>query len=251
LNPPGSKVILTAHQPVYLPWLGLFHKIAIADVFVCYDDVQYQDRDWNNRNRIMTAAGPLWLSVPVFSKEHYSTKLKDAMIRDDVPWRRKHWRSLSLAYKDAPYAPRYLPFFEDLYGRSWSRLADLNDCILAFLLNELEIQARRLRLSDLGLEGQKSDLVLEMCRHLGASLYIFGAQGKNYADESAFREAGVRIEYQDYRHPVYQQLHGEFVSHLSVVDLLFNHGPGSRAILMSGNISREDLIRKHFASNSP
>ncbi|MDP3703816.1 MAG: WbqC family protein [Candidatus Omnitrophota bacterium] len=239
--------IITAHQPVYLPWLGLLHKIALADAFVFFDDVQYQDKDWNNRNRVKTSAGPVYLTVPVFNTNHYTIKLKDVLIRNDLPWKRKHWKTLQLAYAKAPYAGRYLPFFEDLYRQEWQKLSDLNEAILKFLLDALGIRASFSKLSDMNLTSKKSQLVLEMCQRMQASLYLFGAQGRDYADEVAFREASIRLEFQDYTHPTYTQLHGPFVSHLSAVDLLFNHGPASLEILMSGNLSRQQLLEKHFA----
>jgi hypothetical protein len=244
---PSNGLILTAHQPVYLPWCGLIHKIALADAFVFFDDVQYQDRDWNNRNMIKTSAEPLWLTVPVFNKDHFDLKVKDVKICADQPWGKKHWRSISISYAKAPFAKRYLPWFEDLYKRPWDKLADLNEYILRYVLAELQIKVAFSKLSEMGLESKKSALVQEMCEKMGAKLYIFGEQGKNYADVSAFNAAGIQLEFQEYKHPVYKQLYGDFVSHLTVFDLLMNHGPDeSLAILMSGNISREDLIKKHF-----
>lgn len=240
-------MILTAHQPGYLPWLGLFHKIALADAFVSFDDVQYQDRDWDNRNRIKTAAGPIWLTVPVFSRHHYTLKLRDVVIRNDIPWRRKHFKAIQLAYGRAPYAKRYLPFFEDLYRREWEKLADLNEHILKFLLEEFGIRVAFARLSDMGLTSRKSELVLEMCKRLNATIYVFGAQGRNYADAAAFHEAGVKVVFQEYVHPHYRQLHGAFASHLSAIDLLFNHGATGLDIIMSGNTSREELRETRLA----
>ena len=240
-------LILTAHQPVYLPWLGLIHKIALADAFVHFDDVQYQDKDWNNRNRVKTADGPVFLTVPVYNKDHYELKLKDVLIRNDLPWRRKHAKTIAFAYGKAPFASRYLPFFEDLYGREWEKLSELNEHMLKFVLEELGVQVTFSRLGELGLTEKKSALVQAMCRCLGAELYIFGSQGKEYADQAAFQADGIRVEFQEYCHPVYPQLHGPFVSHLSVFDLLFNCGPDSLEIIMSGNLSRRQLVEKHFA----
>jgi len=243
---PKSRVILTAHQPVYLPWLGLFHKIALADAFVYFDDVQYQNKDWNNRNKVKTASGPVWLTVPVLNKDHYSLKLKDVLIRNDMPWKRKHLKTIKLAYSKAPYASRYLPFFEDLFVRDWEKLSDLNEYILKFLLSEIGLRVAFSKLSEMDLRDKKSDLVLEMCQRMKADLYLFGTQGKNYADVAAFRDAGISVEFQDYNHPTYTQLQSPFVSHLSVIDLLFNFGPASLDIVMSGNLSRQQLMEKHF-----
>jgi len=240
----ASARVVTAHQPTYLPWLGLFHKIALSDAFVIFDDVLYDDRDYVNRNRIRGPSGPLWLTVPVLTAPEL--KIADARIRPNMPWRRKHHQSILHAYRDAPHANRYLPFFAELYQRDWQRLAELDRVCLEFFMAELGIRLETLELSAMRLHNKKSDLVLEVCRRTGAELFIFGASGRDYADEEAFRRAGVAVEFQDYHHPEYDQGR-PFLSHLSIVDLLFHCGPASREVLMANNISRAELVHKHFA----
>lgn len=235
-------MILTAHQPVYLPWLGLFHKIALADLFISFDQVQYQIYDWNNRNRIKTHQGPIWLTVPVLRKGHLERTISDIEINNAEPWTRKHWRSLQLAYGKAPHFKRYADFFEDTYARRWDTLVELNIYMLRWFLETLNIRVPVHSAGEWQFRGEKSALVLDMCLQVGTKQFIFGAQGRNYADVSAFEAAGVKPYFQDYAHPIYPQLFGEFVSHLSVVDLLFNCGDESRDILLSGNQKREDLI---------
>lgn len=236
--------VVTAHQPTYLPWLGLFHKIALSDAFVIFDDVLYDDRDVVNRNRIRGPGGALWLTVPVLAAP--DLRIADARIRSDLPWRRKHHRSILHAYGEAPHADRYLPFFEELYRRDWERLAELDRLCLDFFLAELGIRVEILELSAMAIRKKKSDLVLEVCQRTGADLFVFGASGRDYAETEAFHRAGVAVEFQDYRHPEYDQ-GAPFVSHLSLVDLLFHCGPASREVLMADNVSRADLIQKHFA----
>ena len=225
---------MTAHQPVYLPWLGLFHKIAVADTFVSFDGVQYLPKDWNNRNRIKTAGGIQWLTVPVITKGHREKPIADIEINNALPWRRKHWSTLVHAYGKAPFWDDYASVLEDVYARDWHRLAELDEHLLRSLLDVLGINVRFLRASDFAFAGRKSDLVLDMCTTLEASVYVFGALGRDYADLQAFRRAGVAVRFQDYRHPVYPQLHGEFVPYLSVIDLVLNCGPDSLEILMNG-----------------
>lgn len=234
-------MILTAHQPVYLPWLGLFHKIALADQFIAFDQVQYQPKDWNNRNRIKTPQGPIWLSVPVLRKGYLERNISDIEINNVEPWARKHWRSMKLAYAKAPHFARYADFFEDTYARRWHTLVELNAYMLAWFLDTLGIKVPVCSAGEWHFQGEKSALVLDMCRQVGASQYIFGAQGRDYADLAAFTEAGVKAHFQDYRHPAYPQLHGAFEPYLSIVDLLFNCGDASRDILLSGNLTRAEL----------
>jgi hypothetical protein len=235
-------MILTAHQPVYLPWLGLFHKIALADLFISFNHVQYQPKDWNNRNQIKTSHGPIWLSVPVLRRGYLEKNISDIEINNKEPWARKHWKSLQIGYAKAPYFKRYEDFFRDIYSRRWERLVDLNEKMLEGFLEILNIRVPARSAGEWQFQGEKSGLVLNMCQQIGARGYIFGAQGRDYADALAFDEAGIRIHFQEYVHPTYPQLHGEFVSHLSVVDLIFNCGDESRDILMSGNIGRCDLL---------
>ena len=227
-------MVLTAHQPVYLPWLGLFHKISLAETFVSFDRVQYLPKDFNNRNRIKTPNGPIWLTVPVHKKGHREKAIEEIEIDNRTPWQRKHWRSLEMSYGKAPYWPRYRDFFEDVYAREWTHLAQLDDHMLLWFLSELGIEVAFERASDHEFRGAKSDLVLDMCLQLGATRYIFGALGRDYADTAAFADAGVEAVFQEYRHPTYPQLHGEFEPYMSVVDLLFNCGDESARILTAG-----------------
>lgn len=235
-------MIITAHQPVYLPWLGLFHKIALADVFCFFEDVQYQAKDWNNRNRIKFSNGKAdWLSVPVLRKGFRERSYMGMRINNETPWRHKHWLSLETNYVKAAHFNRYRDELKMIYDRQWDYLVDLNYEMLLLFLRWLKIPTKIVRMRDYEFKGEKSDLVLDMCCQLGAELYIFGEQGKDYANIPAFRSKNVIPYFQNYQHPKYPQLHGDFVSHLSVLDLFFNCGDGSYSIIMSGNISRNEL----------
>jgi hypothetical protein len=229
-------MILTAHQPVYMPWLGLFHKISLADSYCIFDDVQYTKKDFVNRNRIKTKNGPLWLTVPIESVNHRQLKVKDARIVQNG-WQTKHFKSIQLAYSKSKYYSDYIDQIEFLFKeREWKYLADLNKAWLHFGLEILGINVKIFQAKDLKLEGVKSDLVADMCSKLGADAYIFGELGAGYADASTFEKIDVEIYFQKYEHPIYNQLHGEFVSNLSFIDLLFNEGPNSREVLMHGNL---------------
>ncbi|MHC5005608.1 MAG: WbqC family protein, partial [Planctomycetota bacterium] len=134
--------VVTGHQPVYLPWLGLFHKIALADVFVFMDDVQYLEGDWNNRNRVKGPHGPFWLTVPV-RRGAGRQRLCDVTIADDGAWASRHWTALRTCYGRARYWPEHAAFLEDTYlARRWTSLADLNAHLLRYLLGALGIDVR-------------------------------------------------------------------------------------------------------------
>ncbi len=217
-------MVLTAHQPVYMPWLGLFHKIALADEYIYLNTVQYQVGDFNNRNKVKTPQGTMWLSVPIFSKGYMNKKFYEMKINNNVDWQKKHFHALFYNYKRAKYFQNYIGFFEDLYNQDWEYLTDLNEYMLRWFLDVLKIKTKFLKASDFQFTGKKSGLVLDMCKQTKADTYIFGAQGKNYAESSDFESQGIKLYFQNYQHPIYPQLWGDFIKYLSVIDLLFNAG---------------------------
>ncbi len=223
---------LTSHQPAYIPWLGLIDKIAQADTFCLLDTVQYLPKEFQNRNRIKTPAGPIWLSVPVLRKGYRDKPLDEIRIDNRQPWQRKHWAAITQNYGRAPYFDVYAPWLEVFYRESqWETLAQLDEVMLRWFLLTLGVKTSFLRASDYDFQGVKSGLVLDMCRQLGATTYIFGALGRDYADVPAFDAAGVEVRFQDYAHPTYPQQHGGFVPNLSVLDLLLNCGPRSLEVI--------------------
>jgi WbqC-like protein family len=242
--------IVTGHQPVYLPWLGLFHKASLADVFVFMDDVRYLRQDWNNRNQVKTSAGKAkWLTVPVSLNNSSSELLKDILIApESCPihkrWQVVHWATLQACYGRARYFREYAPFFEWTYlEKKWERLSELNLAILRQGFEWFGIDCEVVIGSTERFEKRKSDLVLEHALRYDADVVITGSLGKDYIQEEEFHSRGIKVFYQDYRHPLYEQRFGEFIPRLSFVDLLFNHGTASREIYKTGNWTREDLCQ--------
>jgi hypothetical protein len=219
-------------QPSYLPWLGYFAQMRRCDVFIYYDDVQYDKHSWRNRNRVKTAQGPQWLTVPVLTHGRDKPLIRDVEVDNRSNWRKKHLETLRQSYARAPYFKQYLPVFEEAYSRSYSRLLDLNLALMGVLCEVLGLRRETRLASELGCE--KSSPVgrlIGLCHAVGATTFYEGASGKEYIDDSEFARSGLRIEYQDYQHPTYEQQHGEFAPYLSIVDLLFNCGPRSLEIL--------------------
>ena len=229
-------MILTAHQPVYLPWLGLFHKIALADHFVCYDHVQYSQGDYTAKNCIKMGSGRHWLIVPIKDGRNMKQLLKDLEIDNSSDWQSNHWKTIRNAYSRAPFFKRYADFFENFYARDWKNLTVMNIEMLEWLLKMLGLPQKVERSSHLNIKGQKSQGILHMCKQFNAEMIILGEQGERYIERDLFEKENIRIMIQKYQHPVYNQMHGAFVSHLSVLDLLFNWGDNSLDILMSGNL---------------
>jgi hypothetical protein len=229
-------MILTGHQPNYLPYLGFLHKIAHADTFLIVDTVQFVKRGpfgWIHRNRIRTHQGWMWLSLPVKTHGRYHQSIAEAELDNKLPWARKHLRSISMAYAKAPHFEEHRPFLGDLYGRPWTHLAPLCEEVIRYLIQAFRLEVEVLRLSDLKSRGKASDLIVNFCRELGADTYLSGVHGRDYLDQEAFERAGIDLVFQEFRHPVYPQCHpGDFVPDLSAIDLLFNAGPRSPSILL-------------------
>ncbi|TRZ47696.1 hypothetical protein D4Q80_04970 [bacterium] len=229
-------MIISVHQPQYIPWLGYFDKIAKSDCFVFLDKVQYKPREFQSRNKIRTKDGWMWLSVPVLSKGRCRQNICDVVIDEKFSWRRKHAMALKSCYGSSDFFREYFPFFEKVYAKKWEKLSILNVCIINYILEKLSIKTPIHFESDLDIPGKSTDRIIEICRSFKADTYLSGLGGKDYLEEEKFAGAGIRLVYQDFHHPVYHQ---EFISeefgfmpYLSILDLLFNAGPKSRQILL-------------------
>jgi len=230
---PDSAKTIAVLQPGYLPWLGFFDQMANSDVFVIYDDVQFDKHGWRNRNRIKSLAGPHWLTVPVLHSGKHSPANNAIQIDNTQSWARKHLGSIRQFYNHAPYLARYLPEIEELLQRRWTLLIDLDLALIQLLARWLGIERPLLRASVLALPGGQSERLLKHCLHFAATRYLSGSAARDYLDVALFARHGIEVVWQDYRHPVYPQLHGPFVSHLSALDLLLNCGEQSRSVLLS------------------
>jgi len=222
-------------QPGYLPWLGMIAQLDHADTFVIYDSVQYDRDGWRNRNRIKTPQGAQWLTVPVMVDGF--PLIKDVEIDNHTNWAIKHLKSIRQNYSRAPYFDKYFNIFERIYSDTWKYLVDLDAAFIIELKDALGIDTHIRYSSAMRITGERTQRLIDMCLKLGATEFIEGAAGKVYLEgkgEQMFKDNGIKLTYQEYHHPVYNQLYGEFISHLSVIDLLFNHGPASLEIIRKG-----------------
>lgn len=222
-------------QPGYLPWLGFFDQMRRADVFVYYDDVAFDKHGWRNRNRIKSPQGPVWLTVPVLHRARFGQALDEVEIDNRRPWARKHVATIRQLYARAQYLDRYLPELEELLSRSWPGLVELDIAVAQLLAGWLGLQRRLYRASTLGIPGERSQRLLDICRHFRADRYLSGNAAKAYLDTAMFQAAGITVAWQDYTHPVYPQQHGAFEPYLSVLDLLLNVGGESLDVIASGH----------------
>lgn len=227
-------MIVAVHQPQYLPWLGYFDKMIRADVFCYLDNVQYKKNEWQNRNRIKTAEAWQWVTVPVLYR--FPQKIDEVQINNTVDWRRKHLQALTTNYARAPYFKAVIDVFREIYTAPWDSIAELNIAVIERIRVLLGLEGKRtLRASSLELSDNPTGRLIDICKSVGADTYLAGAGGADYMDLAQFASRTVKVTFQNFNHPVYPQCHGTFVSHLSIVDLLFNCGPESLGVLQRTN----------------
>jgi hypothetical protein len=239
-----TAVVVTIHQPEHLPWLGFFDKVRQADVFVMLNHVQFRKNYYQNRNRIRAANGALWLTVPVLTKGNAGQAINEVQINNhgSPRWKEKSWGSLVQHYRKAKYWPEHEGFFEQLYNADWTRLGELNETIIRYLLAAFSIPANVARSSEMNVKGHRSDLLLDICRKVGASIYLSGVSGRDYLDEGKFADAGIAVHFQEFQHPIYRQLYEPFLPAMSAIDLLFNYGPASLDVIKGVGVETMDHV---------
>jgi hypothetical protein len=226
-------MIVTIHQPLFLPWLGYLDRMARADLFVVLDHVQFERANYQNRARYLLDGTPRWLTVPVLQrsqKERILDKEIDHRLEGKTPWGAASFATLRHAYREAGFFRPYAEPLKALLEARWPRLADLALASVELMREAFGIRTPMIRSSQLAVHGQKSDLVLAICRAVGATTFLGGMGGSRaYLDCAAFERAGIRVEWQKFQHPVYAQRGaGPFIPGLSAVDALFNCGALAR-----------------------
>ena len=237
-------MIIAIHQPHFLPWLGYLHRMAQVDLFVLLDHVQFERRNYQNRTMIRLDEQSRWFSVPVVQrsqKERIIDKLVDNTPEGAKSWGTNHFATLRHAYRDAGFFGTYGPGVKRLLETRWERLADINQASLDILRDAFGITTPLACSSELAVEGARGDLILNICKAVGATQYVVGFGGsRGYLDEAAFAEAGVKIVQHQFPHPEYRQCgKGPFIKGLSAIDMLFNVGPESRQILLGAAPERK------------
>jgi hypothetical protein len=214
-------------QPSYIPWRGYFHQIYKADIFVFYDDVQYDKHGWRNRNRIKTHQGTRWLTIPVHARSApvQNTPINKVMIDSRQPWNHKHLTTLTQSYGKAPFFSQYVTWLETIYQHPQTLLADFTIELTIAIARQIGIQHTQfLRSSALQATGTKTDRLINILTQLGADHYISGPSASSYIDANAFATAGITLEYMEYNYPEYEQLYPPYDPQVSILDLLFMTG---------------------------
>ena len=220
---------VSINQPAYLPWLGYFHRIAISDLHIVLNHVQFEKNSFTNRNKVRTSNGSCWLTVPVRTGGKFGAlPIREVEIDNNSNWCLKHWRTIAQNYAKAPFFDKYANFFEGVYTRKWVSLAELCAEITDFVLRSFAIATPLKQSTELDPQESKGELILELCQKVGATTYITGILGRDYLDEPSFARAGIELVFQDFRHPEYTQCKWDgFIPYLAAIDLLFNYGPNS------------------------
>ena len=220
-------MIVGIHQPNYLPYLGFFDKMAKSDIFVIYDDAQFNKSDFQHRNRIRIYHGWKWLTVPVEKKR---IPISEVKIRNEVKtwkgvkWSDAHFRDIHDNYKDTPYYSVYADELMRIYKRNYEKLVNLNMELIRFLMKAFDIDVEIVFSSDLGFTSKSTQRLVEIVEALGGDVYLSGPKGRDYLDVSLFERKGIKVVFQDFKHPVYKQRYEGFVPNMAAIDALFNVG---------------------------
>lgn len=221
-------------QPTYLPWIGYFELIDRSDLFVMMDDVQFVQKSWQQRNRIKTTQGALWLTVPVLSTGRRFQQILDVELDTRQNWAKKHLKSIRLAYAKAPFLQAIFPALEKVFGQHWTKLSELNVALISLIKEVMGIRVPMMFSSQLECRESREEKIIDICKQLNADKLYDTHGAADVINANKIRSEGIEVFFQSYEHPVYNQMHGAFVSHLSAIDLLFNAGPASREIMRSG-----------------
>ena len=230
-------MLIAIHQPHFIPWLGYLHRMSQVEAFVLLDHVQYEKANYQNRTQIRVDGEARWLTVPLIQRSHDERiidKEVDNRLAPKRKWGRVHFETLRRAYAGAPYFKTWLEPLRNLFEARWERLADLDRAMLDFLREAFDIRTPVIRSSELGVDGAKAELVLNICRAVGADQLLIGFGGsRGYLDPEHFAAHGIEIRRHEFEHPVYPQRgDAPFIPGLAAIDLLLNCGPQSREILL-------------------
>ncbi len=232
----GRPVRVAIHQPQYLPWLGYLDKLERADRFVLLDTVQFKKNEWQNRNRIRTAQGWQYLTVPVLHE--FPQRLDQVRINNQTDWRRKHLTALETHYRKAPHYDRYVPAFRALYSRDWEHLAPLNVEVIRVLTDAFGITTELVEAGQFTVRDDQTGRLVDLCGVLGADRYLAGDGARAYMSLAEFEAAGIAVEFQEFAHPEYAQVYEPFIAGMSAIDLLFNCGRDGMELLRKSRRSR-------------
>lgn len=223
-------------QPTYMPWIGYFALMQQVDHFVLLDDVQFSKQSWQQRNRVKSKSGPIWLSVPVLSKGKSKQLISEVRISSDTTWSDKHFSAIEACYGGSPYWKENEPWLSEFYANPPNELLTLNRTAILLIRQQLGIDTPIVLSSELNAASGRVDRLVDICQHLGADEYISPIGSFDYLrDSNEFRDAGIQLRFQNFRHPQYEQINGDFTPFMSVIDLLCNALPLAYETTVAGS----------------
>jgi hypothetical protein len=220
-----SKTVVI-HQPDFLPHIGFFHRFLHADLWVILDNVQFihnTSRSWHNRDKIKTAQGEKWITLPI-KKCPVGTAINNVLLSRDIEWRQRHLNLICHNYNKASYFDEIFPYIKELYNFQCEKMIEFNLRSINMLLELLKIEISSGLASILKPSGTKNDLLVDILKKVNGQVYLSGMGAKQYFKSEPFEKANIKVIWQEFKHPVYRQLHGEFIPYLSSIDMLFNCG---------------------------
>lgn len=228
------KNIVGIHQPNFLPWVGYFYKIMKSDIFVILDDVQYIKRSFINRNKIKTQGGEQYIRLPLHQKGKYKQSILDCILFDKEEAVSSLIKAIQTNYGKAKYFNDYFSSFEDTLNNATESLVDINISLIKWALCIMKEPVVFKRSSELeGVTGASTERLISICKSVGGDRYLSGFGGNKYQDKEMFDDANIELVITDFEHPTYDQLWGDFIPNLSIIDLIFNCGRDSKDIILN------------------
>lgn len=221
-----------AIQSSFIPWRGYFDFISAVDIFVILDDVQFSKGGWRSRNKIKTPKGTEWITVPV-KHQSLSQMIINTRIDDLGSWRKKHMGTWSANYNAAPYFSEVMKLLDIVWSGKCETISQLNVELIKTVCRYLDIKTPLIMSTDLSLQGEKTERLIDMMKKLNGSCYLSGPSADVYLDKAAFISNDFSLAYKSYDYPEYPQLWGEFDGAVTVLDLIANCGPDSMQHLKS------------------
>lgn len=230
------KKTVVIHQPDFLSYLGFFHRLLHSDLYIVLDDVQFvkgTSQSWMNRDKIKTQQSEQWLTINV-KKASRDTKINEISLSDTINWKKQNLDLLKQNYRKAEYFDEIFPYLEKLYSNDYDKLFEFNMASILMLMELFDIKIDIVYSSTLKTTQTKSERLVELLTQVDATHYLSGVGAKAYHQDAPFDKAGLKVVWQEFQHPIYPQLHGDFIPYLSSIDLLLNCGiEQSRKILRS------------------
>ena len=224
---------LVVSQPMFLPWVGLFEQVRLADVFIHYDDVQLpQGRSFVSRVQIKTRSGIFWLTAPI-DRRRSGKLLNQVFFLSEVDWRSKHLKTIQHAYAKAPFFNLMIALISDIYAYSSNSLTEFNINAIQIISNWLGFEPKYARSSKIDVGGSSTQRLVDLCRYVGADVYVTGLGALKYLDHDQFEANSISVRYMDYKLTPYPQMFGDFKPYVSILDAIANCGDRVRELVCS------------------